>query len=689
MKALPLQKIAKSKLWKFFGGVKPKEMKDTAKCAIQNTKLPNLICLPIERHLGKDGELMVMVGDHVKRGQQLTLPHNKRLVPCHASTSGTITAISQEILPHPSGIKGLCITIKPDGLDEAIDAAPMVNWEHATKEELLDRMHNFGVEGLGGAQFQTDLKLRSCLEESKSGVCNVLIINGCECEPALTCDDRIMQERATEIALGIKIFKKILNPKYTFVAIEDNKPQAIKAMELACKDIATVRVLPTVYPSGSARNLIKILTGLEIPYNVHTSEYGIVVDNVGTVLASKEAIVDGVPLTSRVITMAGDALQEPANFNVRLGTSVRFLLTQCKLKPEMRQRIIMGGPMMGFTLPSIDVPVTKSTSCIFTPTTDAVPRIKEQTNCIRCGRCARVCPSRLVPYQMYNQSVAHNHAAAQKCGIKDCTLCGSCSFVCPSYIPLTHQFRYEKAVEKHILDAEKRNQRAKLRKEEKIARLEAEAKERAAKKEAALARMKAQKEAEAKMSPEELAAARQKALAEAKEKARLRKEALLKGKTLEGTVNDTSKVATADSNAPKAKTTEHVETEAEKVKRLKETERRAIEVTKHQGHLDNPMFKDKEEQVVVQKTEEQLNALPYALRAQAGVRDDYLVIKTTPLVEETNKVLELVGLEPDDKLQNPAPKKVIAQVLMSYQEQKKENTTLPQALKKKTLRARK
>ena len=290
---------------------------------------------------------------------------------------------------------------------------------------------------------------------------------------------------------------------------------------------------------------------------------------------------------------------------------------------------------------------------------------------------------------MYNQSVAHNHAAAQKCGIKDCTLCGSCSFVCPSYIPLTHQFRYEKAVEKHILDAEKRNQRAKLRKEEKIARLEAEAKERAAKKEAALARMKAQKEAEAKMSPEELAAARQKALAEAKEKARLRKEALLKGKTLEGTVNDTSKVATADSNAPKAKTTEHVETEAEKVKRLKETERRAIEVTKHQGHLDNPMFKEKEEQVVVQKTEEQLNALPYALRAQAGVRDDYLVIKTTPLVEETNKVLELVGLEPDDKLQNPAPKKVIAQVLMSYQEQKKENTTLPQALKKKTLRARK
>lgn len=313
MSSKQLQKIAQAKIWKFFGGIKPKELKDTENCRIEDLKLPSLICLPIEKHLGKDGEILVNVGDHVKKGQPLTAT-NGRLVPCHASTSGTITAISKELLPHPSGYTGLCITIKPDGLDEEIDPAPLPNWESMNSKDLLARMHNFGVEGLGGAQFQTDIKLKSALDESISG-CNVLIINGCECEPAITCDDRIMQERASEIALGIKIFNKILNPKITLVAIENNKPKAISAMEQACAEVATVRVIPTVYPSGSARNLIKILTGIEVPYNAHTSECGIVVDNVGTVLAVKEAVVDGRPLTSRVVTVTGNSLKRKGKWS--------------------------------------------------------------------------------------------------------------------------------------------------------------------------------------------------------------------------------------------------------------------------------------------------------------------------------------------------------------------------------------
>lgn len=189
----------------------------------------------------------------------------------------------------------------------------MDNWKNSSNEELLARIHDFGVEGMGGGLFQTDFKLSSGINDSKDG-CKVFIVNACECEPGLTCDDRLMQEQATDIAKGIEIINQILKPKVTVVAIEDNKPKAIKAMLNACKDVASVRVLPTVYPSGSARNLIKIITDLEIPYNAHTSECGVVVNNVATVLAVKEAVIDGIPVTSRVVTATGQRLRNKGNF---------------------------------------------------------------------------------------------------------------------------------------------------------------------------------------------------------------------------------------------------------------------------------------------------------------------------------------------------------------------------------------
>ena len=574
-----LQKIANGKIWKFFGGIKPQELKDTSNCVIETLKIPSLITIPLSRHLGPEGEILVNVGDHVKRGQPLTVASG-RYVPVHASTSGTISAISKEVLPHPSGYTDLCISIKPDGLDESEPYNPISNWESVDNNTLLERIRSYGIEGLGGAVFQTEAKLRSALDDAKDG-CKVLIINGCECEPAITCDDRIMQEQATDIAKGIAILNKILKPTVTVVAIEDNKQKAIQAMDVACKGVATVRVIPTIYPSGAARNLIKIITGIEVPYNVHTSECGIVVDNVGTVLAVKEAIIDGKPLTERVITVTGDNFKHQGNVRVRLGTSVRFILSNFGLNPEYHQRVILGGPMMGFTLPTIDVPITKAASCVLAPSSKQIPKLKQQTNCIRCGRCARVCPSRLVPYQMYSQSKASNHAAAQKCGIKDCTLCGACAYVCPSFIPLTAQFRYEKAVEKHIYEAEKRNARAKERMAAKQQRLHEEELARQKKKEEALARIKAQKEAEAKMTPEELQASRQKALEEAKAKAKARKEAILKGATtpLSGEVND----------------------ESQTVERIKNQERKAIEISKHEGHMDNPLAKARLEQEALAK----------------------------------------------------------------------------------------
>ncbi len=523
-----IEKIKKGKIWKFFGGIHPKEMKDTASIAIAETKIPALITLPLDRHLGTNGEIIVSVGEYVKKGQSLTIPGGNRLVPLHASTSGTITAIAPEVLPHPSGFSGTCITIKPDGLDEEIPPSPWTDYKSHSSDELLERIRSFGVEGLGGAQFQTATKLKSGRDDCIYG-CRFFIVNGCECEPVITCNDRLMQEMASEIVEGIKVVQHILKPELTIIAIENNKENAIAAMKKAIEglDNVQVRVLPVVYPSGAARNLIRIVTGQEVPYDVHTSDIGIVVNNVETVLAIKQAVIDGRPLTSRVVTVAGGRLKKPKNLRVRLGTSVRFLLNACNLEPEYQQRIILGGPMMGFTINNIDVPVTKSIGCIMAPSKDEIPLPTEELNCLRCGRCARVCPSRLVPYQMYQQSKAGNHAAAQMCGISDCTECGCCSYVCPSHIHLTAQFRYEKAVEKHLAEVERRNLRARQRMQAHDERMEKERKAREAKKAAALARINAQKLGQ---TPEGKPLSQDDAIALARKAALERKRRLLDGK---------------------------------------------------------------------------------------------------------------------------------------------------------------
>lgn len=541
MASTQLAKILQGKIWRFFGGIKPQELKNTSDCAIEELPLPSLITLPLERHLGEGGEILVKAGDYVKAGQPLTIPGGRRNVPLHASTSGTVMSIGMQVLPHPSGFTGLCVTIKPDGLDAAVDPAPIPNWQEKTPDELLERIRFFGIEGLGGAQFQTAAKLSSAIEGDRT--CQIFIVNGCECEPVATCDDRLMQEKAEDIMQGIEIVRHILKPQAVIVAIEDNKPAAIKAMQAAAGDRAIVRVIPTLYPSGAARNLIKIVTGIEIPYKAHTSDCGIVVDNVETVFALKQAVIDGIPLIKRVITVAGDSLKKQGNALVRLGTSVRFVLNHYHLNPERRQRIILGGPLMGFTVPTIDVPITKSATCVFAPTTEEVPLEDEAVNCIRCGRCARVCPSRLVPYQMYAYSRAGDHTRAKKCGISDCTECGCCAFVCPSRIRLTSQFRKEKAIQNLLWENEKRNERARERMAARQERLAKEEAIRAEKKKAALARIQAQKQsggaagaagaaaggagagAGAKLSPEELQQRRQAAIEAARLRAQQKKAA--------------------------------------------------------------------------------------------------------------------------------------------------------------------
>ena len=491
-----LAKILKGKIWKFFGGIKPQELKKTGNIPIRELPLPEYVSLPVNRHLGQGGKIIVSVGDKVKVGQPLTIPGGNRNVPLHASISGEVIAISDHVIAHPSGALETCITIKGDGKDNVYPLEPITDWETSDADTLLKRIRDYGVEGLGGAQFQTAAKLGSSIKGDRN--CNIFIVNGCECEPVATCDDRLMQERADDIIAGIKVIKRILNPKAVIIAIEDNKTDAINAIQSAVKDEAIVRVLPTLYPSGAARNLIKIVTGIEIPYSEHTSDCGIVVDNVETVFAVKQAVIDGIPLTKRAVTVDGENLSDHGNAWIRLGSSVDFVLKQFSFTPQNGNKVIFGGPFMGFTLPDLSIPVTKSCTCLFTPSEKELPPAGTERNCIRCGRCARVCPSRLVPYRMYALSKAGDHKKTLKCGIKDCTECGCCAYVCPSKIPLTSQFRKEKAIIRILDDKQRRTDRAKERMRLHDERLKEEAKIREAKRQAALARIAKQKEEAAK-----------------------------------------------------------------------------------------------------------------------------------------------------------------------------------------------
>ncbi|MGN0908780.1 MAG: electron transport complex subunit RsxC [Succinivibrio sp.] len=652
-KSRRLFRIAHGKLWKFFGGVKPEGMKDAAGDAIEQLRIPSLITLPVDRYMGKDGQLLVNTGDYVKRGQPLTVPGGGRLVPLHASTSGTVLSIGDQVLPHPSGCTGRCVTIKTDGLDAAVDPKPLKDWAEAAPGQILSHIREMGVEGMGGALYQTAAKLTSALDGPLKG-CKVFIVNGCECEPGLTCDDRLMRERAGQIADGIRIIQRILNPKITIVAIEDDKQEAIKAMTEATSGIAFVRALPVRYPSGEARPLIRIVTGIEVPYGVHTSECGVVVDNVGTVYAVKRAVIDGEPVTSRIVTVTGSSMKRHGNAEVRLGTSVRFILNSFHLHPEYRQRVIMGGPMMGFTLPSIDVPVTKGTGCIMAPGAGEVPLSDPPMNCIRCGRCARACPSRLVPYQMYAFSKAGDHAHAAKCGIGDCTLCGSCAFACPSRIPLSLQFRREKAVQQILRQTEQRNTRAREAAAEHEKR-EAERKARiAAKRAAAMARIKAGGKAAPSRAPGEGAQASADAL-----DLEQRRQAALKARA-----------------ARKARLEAAAETTQEALE-SKEAQARQQEAANAAARADQAQAREADG-----SSSPSSPSLPYSLR-RGGRLKVAQKVELWQAPSEHAPDLSLVGQVPDENAPAPAGRVITRKLpVETFEEPRPEEHPLPQNLKK-------
>ena len=440
------------KLWKIHGGVHPPFHKEeSTQLPIKSAGIPKQIILPIQQHIGSPAEPLVAVGDKVQKGQLVAKANAYISANIHAPTSGKISAIEELVLPHPSGLKGLSIVIDTNGKDDWGNSGKYSTYENfkdVEPELLLKRIQEAGIVGLGGAVFPTSVKVEGA---EKNNIDN-FIINGAECEPYITCDDMLMRERSAEIICGIRIIQHMINPTKCLIGIEDNKPDAIQAMQQACENDPNINVIsvPTIYPSGDIKQLTKILTGIEIPSGTRSVNSGILGQNVGTVYSIYQAIVEGIPAISRITTVTGNGIQHPQNFEAINGTPFSFLAKQAGGYTKMADHLIMGGPMMGFALADDKPPITKATNCaLFTSTTALRESNSEFYNqptlpCIRCGKCMDACPVNLLPQQLYWHIRAKDLEKAEQHFLKDCIECGCCSYVCPSHIPLVDYYRFAK-----------------------------------------------------------------------------------------------------------------------------------------------------------------------------------------------------------------------------------------------------
>jgi electron transport complex protein RnfC len=478
------------KLFQIRGGIHPDYRKEqTSEKAIVAMPLPAALYIPLQQHIGAPAETLVAAGDLVKKGQMIARSQGAVSAPQHAPTSGRIVAVTEIPAPHPSGLAQLTIILEPDGKEEwAVLPAPIADPFTVEAHAILARVAEAGIVGMGGAAFPSAVKLNLGTQKKL----DTLLLNGAECEPYLTCDDRVMREYADEVIDGARIMAHALGAARIIVGIEENKPQAIAAMSQAVASMANIEVVavPVQYPMGSERHLVQAVTGRETPARKLTADLGIVVHNVATARAVHHAVRFGRPLLSRVVTVTGRAIREPNNVEVTIGTKVSDLVEFCGGFAVRPERLVNGGPMMGQPLPSLDVPVVKGMSGILALTAEEVN--DSPTNpCIRCGVCVTICPCGLSPVEMAAFIRKDNLEVAAKLGVTDCVSCGSCSWICPSHIPLVHYFNYAKGALNDEDRERRKNERVKTLVESRAIRIEkaAEAKKAAlaAKKPAAAA----------------------------------------------------------------------------------------------------------------------------------------------------------------------------------------------------------
>lgn len=441
-------------LTQIHGGVHPPFHKDESTALpIKDAGIPAQLILSLQQHIGAPAEPVVAVGDKVLKGQVIAVAmHDKISANIHAPSSGIISAIEDHVQPHASNLAELCIIIDTDGKDEWLNdkdkLAPLPDYTSIDTEILLERINQAGIVGLGGAVFPTAVKL---LGANKATI-NTFIINAVECEPFITCDDRLMRERSVEIVAGIRIIQHLVKATECLIGIEDNKPEAILAMQQACKDDTHIEVIsiPTIYPSGGEKQLINILTGKEVPSGSIPLDIGILGQNVGTVYSIYQAVIKGKPLISRTITVTGNGIQHPQNFETLIGTPFSYLAEQAGGYTKMADHLIMGGPMMGFALNDDNAPIVKATNCALFISSTALAESNSSyadqptMPCIRCSKCMDACPVNLLPQQMYWHIRAKDFPKAEAHNLKDCIECGCCSYVCPSHIPLVDYYRFAK-----------------------------------------------------------------------------------------------------------------------------------------------------------------------------------------------------------------------------------------------------
>jgi len=452
-------------LHRFHGGLRLEGHKQESLArGLERATLPAQLVLPLRQHIGDYNKPRVEIGARVLKGQLIASTSSPISAALHASSSGIVSAIEHRPIAHPSGQQDLCMVIDVDGEDEAL-AATTTDPRDLSADQMLQRIRDAGIAGLGGAAFPTAPKLA---RGNNNGI-DTLIINGVECEPYISCDDMLMREYAAEILRGCGYLQRLLQPRRTLIAIEDNKPEAAAAMTraldagpLAATEIV---VIPTIYPAGGEKQLIQVLTGKEVPHGQLAFDIGLLCQNVGTCVAIARALETGEPLISRIVTVSGDNVERPGNWEVRFGTPVGHLI---ELAGGYRHGddawLVMGGPMMGFALSGDRVPIVKASNCILAMREQTIPQaIGHHDECIRCGKCTEACPARLLPQQLYWHARARAWEHTREFHLFDCIECGCCSAVCPSGIPLVQYYRAAKSEIRAAQKAQFKSDRARAR----------------------------------------------------------------------------------------------------------------------------------------------------------------------------------------------------------------------------------
>ncbi|NPV79137.1 MAG: electron transport complex subunit RsxC [Firmicutes bacterium] len=426
----------------FKGGVHVPHFKESTESRpIKSTRLPSTVVVSLHQHTGAPCEPLVRVGDQVKVGQKIGDSQAALTAPVHSPVSGKVVKIGPYLMS--GGVERPAITIESDGLQEVADTVrPYGSLENLTRQDLINLIREAGIVGLGGAAFPTYFKLTP----PPGKKFDTLIINGSECEPYLTADQRIMMERPEDAVLGARILMKATGVKQAFIAIEDSKPEAIAAMEKAVSKAKGIQVVPLMakYPQGAEKQLIKVLLGREVPSGGLPVDVGAVVSNVGTAVAVANTLKTGMPLIERVVTVTGRPLKEPSNLLVKIGTKVSDLVNECGGFVREPAKVIVGGPMMGIAQFTLDIPVTKGVSGILFLDADETS-LEEPGPCVRCGKCVENCPMRLLPLFISQYADAGRFDDAAAYGALDCIECGTCSFVCPSRRHLVQSIRLAKA----------------------------------------------------------------------------------------------------------------------------------------------------------------------------------------------------------------------------------------------------